>query len=56
MDRGIISTISQETGEPIRRRSLKIRDQTGAINITLWNTKVKKLLKKINKKFLLYID
>ncbi|CAF1370045.1 unnamed protein product [Rotaria sordida] len=40
MDRGVSTTISQDSTTTIRRRLLKIKDETGAINITLWNNKV----------------
>jgi uncharacterized alkaline shock family protein YloU len=40
MDRGIITTISEHTGQPVRRKSLKIKDETAATNITIWNNKV----------------
>lgn len=40
LDRGTIQTTSENDNTVMRRRSLKIRDQTGAVNITLWNNKV----------------
>ncbi len=42
MDRGVTTTISQINGEIIRRRSLKIKDETGVLFITVWNNKVNK--------------
>ncbi|CAF1370081.1 unnamed protein product [Rotaria sordida] len=40
MDRGIFTTTSENNDTTIRRRLLKIKDETGAINITLWNKKI----------------
>jgi hypothetical protein len=42
MDKGVTTTISQNNGEPIRRKSLKIKDETGVISIIIWNHKVNK--------------
>ncbi len=42
MDRGVTTTTSEINGEIIRRRSLKIKDETGVIFITVWNNKVNK--------------
>ncbi|CAF2950321.1 unnamed protein product [Rotaria sp. Silwood2] len=40
LDRGISTTRSQTTGAEIRRQSMKIEDETGGINITIWNQKI----------------
>ena len=42
-DRGIATTISQNTGKFIQRRSIKINDERSTVNITIWNDKVKQL-------------
>ncbi|CAF4403940.1 unnamed protein product [Rotaria sp. Silwood2] len=39
MDRGILTTVSETTGANLRRRIIKIKDQTSAINVTIWNDK-----------------
>ena len=41
MDRGLSVTIGPNTGTELRRRLLKIKDETGIINITIWNRKVR---------------
>jgi hypothetical protein len=40
MDKGVTTTISQNNGEAIRRKSLKIKDDTGVISIIIWNNKI----------------
>ncbi len=40
MDRGIVTSISQDNDTSEQTRSLKIRDETGCINIIIWNEKV----------------
>ena len=40
MDKGLFTTTSENNGAVNRRRLLKIQDETGAINITIWNEKV----------------
>jgi len=43
MDRNTIISKSSGTGDLVRRKSIKIKDESSAINITFWNYKVKKL-------------
>ncbi len=40
MDREVSTTISESNGATIRRKLMKIEDETGTINITVWNKKV----------------
>ncbi len=42
MDNGTTTKISQFTGETLRRKSIKIKDETGTIVLIIWNNKVKK--------------
>ncbi|CAM4763208.1 unnamed protein product [Rotaria magnacalcarata] len=39
-DNGITTNISHSNGQSYSRRSLKIKDDTGTINITIWNEKI----------------
>ncbi|CAF2160488.1 unnamed protein product [Rotaria magnacalcarata] len=39
-DNGVSTTTSQTDGSTFQRRSIKIQDETGKINITIWNKKV----------------
>ncbi|CAF4415792.1 unnamed protein product, partial [Rotaria magnacalcarata] len=39
-DNGITTNISHSNGQSYSRRSLKINDNTGTINITIWNEKI----------------
>ncbi|CAF1620560.1 unnamed protein product [Rotaria magnacalcarata] len=39
MDRGIVTTTSPMTGTTMIRRSFKIKDETNAVNVTIWNDK-----------------
>ncbi|CAF1471137.1 unnamed protein product, partial [Rotaria sordida] len=51
MNRGLITSTSQYTGESLRGRSFKIKDETAAINITIWNEKADEVSEQvINKK------
>lgn len=43
MDRGIVTTVSETTGANLRRRMIKIKDETNSINVTIWNDKVNSL-------------
>ncbi|CAF4076904.1 unnamed protein product, partial [Rotaria magnacalcarata] len=38
-DNGVSTTTSQTNGSTFQRRSIKIQDETGKINITIWNKK-----------------
>ena len=49
MDNGLIETTSRDHGKLLRRRSLKIKDETAAINITIWNDKVNQIFFQSNK-------
>ncbi|CAM4848923.1 unnamed protein product [Rotaria magnacalcarata] len=39
-DNGVSTTTSQTDGSTFQRRSIQIQDETGKINITIWNKKV----------------
>ncbi|CAF4936704.1 unnamed protein product, partial [Rotaria socialis] len=39
-DNDITTNISHSNGQSYSRRSLKIKDDTGTINITIWNEKI----------------
>ncbi|CAF3334255.1 unnamed protein product, partial [Rotaria sp. Silwood2] len=39
MDRGILTTTSETTGAHLRRRVIKIKDETSTIHVTIWNDK-----------------
>ncbi|CAF1201550.1 unnamed protein product, partial [Rotaria magnacalcarata] len=38
-DNGVSTTTSQTDGSTFQRRSIQIQDETGKINITIWNKK-----------------
>jgi hypothetical protein len=40
MDRGLSSNATEDGETMYRRRAMKIKDETGSINITVWNKKV----------------
>jgi len=40
MDNGLFTKRSENNNGEIRRRLMKIKDETGVINITIWNNKV----------------
>jgi len=45
MDRGIVTSTSANNGAIIRRRMIRVKDETGDIYITIWNKKVNHFLK-----------
>ena len=46
-DTGIITTIYPNIDKPIKRRSIKIRDDKSTVRISVWNDKVNQILTKI---------
>ncbi len=40
VDKGIATTRSESTGGLIRRRVLRVEDESGGIIVTVWNKKV----------------
>ncbi|CAM4772320.1 unnamed protein product [Rotaria magnacalcarata] len=46
-DNGITTNISHSNGQSYSRRSLKIKDDTGTINITIWNEKIVEVLEQV---------